>query len=246
MPHVSESSTISTTSSSWSRSPPVTSPAPTATAPPPRLPMRRMRAPQRRPSRDRASDGGTPGRRSPARLPIESRAGRPSPARRAGAVSSPRSPSPRLAMTRQLGVGLTTLGIAGLMLSVARRPSARVRVGGAAPAAAGPGQRVARRERRTPIPASAAAAPSAAAASVRTPAGLRGHQPSASAGAVGIPDGSNTVRGAGERQRPRRGYRSAAAGDVGRDPGAATSMPACPQRSAADEPARLRSSSSHR
>jgi hypothetical protein len=100
--------------------------------------------------------------------------------------------SPRLAMTRQLGVGLTTLGIAGLMLSVLGSINLGFGMSaGAAPAAAGPANESTTSDYTdTGV---GGAAPSAAAASELTPA-YAGNQPSASPGSLGIPDGSTTVR----------------------------------------------------
>jgi hypothetical protein len=76
--------------------------------------------------------------------------------------------SPRLAFTRQLGVGLTTLGIAGLLFTVL--PGVSVSMGGAAGASAAP-----------------SSAPMQA-LEPRTEAAGAGASPAASAGAAAAPD----------------------------------------------------------
>jgi hypothetical protein len=100
---------------------------------------------------------------------------------------------PRLAMTRQLGVGLTTLGIAGLMLSAIG--SINIGFGtsaGAAPAAQGPANESTTKE-YTDSGAGGAAPSAAAASSGLTPVGAA-NEPSASPYALGFPDASTTVR----------------------------------------------------
>jgi hypothetical protein len=100
---------------------------------------------------------------------------------------------PRLAMTRQLGVGLTTLGIAGLMLSAIG--SINIGFGtsaGAAPAAQGPANESTTKEYTdTGV---GGAAPSGAAASAGAAPVYAANQPSASADTLVIPDSSNAVR----------------------------------------------------
>jgi hypothetical protein len=99
---------------------------------------------------------------------------------------------PRLAMTRQLGVGLTTLGIAGLMLSVLGSVNLGFGSAGAAPAAAGPANESATKDYTdTGV---GGAAPSAAAASSELTPVFAGNQPSASPYSLGAPDASTTVR----------------------------------------------------
>lgn len=101
--------------------------------------------------------------------------------------------SPRLAMTRQLGVGLTTLGIAGLMLSVVGSINLGFGMSaGAAPAAQGPANESTKSEYSdTSV---GGAAPSAAAASSELTPVYAANQSSASPGTLGVPDASTTVR----------------------------------------------------
>jgi len=100
---------------------------------------------------------------------------------------------PRLAMTRQLGVGLTTLGVAGLMLSAIG--SINIGFGGmsagAAPAAQGPANESTKDYTDT---GAGGAAPSAAAASSELTPVYAANEPSASPYALGFPDASTTVR----------------------------------------------------
>ena len=100
--------------------------------------------------------------------------------------------SPRVAMTRQLGVGLTTLGIAGLMLSVLGSVNLGGMSAGAAPAAGGPANESTTKDYTDT--GLGGAAPSAAAASSELTPVYAANQPSASAGDFGIPDASTTVR----------------------------------------------------
>jgi hypothetical protein len=100
---------------------------------------------------------------------------------------------PRLAMTRQLGVGLTTLGIAGLMLSAIGSINLSFGMGaGAAPAAQGPANESTTKDYTDT--GLGGAAPSAAAASSELTPVYAGSQPSASPYALGFPDASTTVR----------------------------------------------------
>jgi hypothetical protein len=115
--------------------------------------------------------------------------------------------SPRLAMTRQLGVGLTTLGIAGLMLSVLGSINLGFGMGAAAPAAQGPASESTTKDYTdTGV---GGAAPSAAAASAEAAPVYAPNQPSVSPYTLGIPDASTTVRasdgsrGAVTVQRPQ-------------------------------------------
>jgi hypothetical protein len=116
---------------------------------------------------------------------------------------------PRLAITRQLGVGLTTLGIAGLMLSVLGSVNLGVGMGAAAPAAQGPANESTTKEYTDS--GAGGAAPSAAAASSRLTPVYAANEPSASPYALGFPDASTTVpapasdegRGAVTVQRPQ-------------------------------------------
>jgi hypothetical protein len=101
--------------------------------------------------------------------------------------------SPRLAMTRQLGVGLTTLGIAGLMLSAIGSINFGFGMGaGAAPAAQGPANESATKDYTDT--GFGGAAPSAAAASSELTPVYAGNQPSASPYTLGAPEASTTVR----------------------------------------------------
>ena len=100
--------------------------------------------------------------------------------------------SPRLAMTRQLGVGLTTLGIAGLMLSVLGSVNIGGMSAGAAPAAQGPANESTTKDYTDT--GLGGAAPSAAAASSELTPVFAGNQPSASPYTLGAPDASTTVR----------------------------------------------------
>jgi hypothetical protein len=96
---------------------------------------------------------------------------------------------PRLAMTRQLGVGLTTLGIAGLMLSAIGSINIGFGMGAAAPAAQAPAN-----ESTKDYTDTGGAAPSAAAASSGLTPVYAANEPSASPYALGLPDASTTVR----------------------------------------------------
>jgi hypothetical protein len=100
---------------------------------------------------------------------------------------------PRLAMTRQLGVGLTTLGFAGLMLSVIGSMNLGFGMSaGAAPGALAPANESATKDYTdTGV---GGAAPSAAAASSDLTPVYAGNQPSASPYTLGAPDASTTVR----------------------------------------------------
>ena len=99
---------------------------------------------------------------------------------------------PRLAMTRQLGVGLTTLGIAGLMLSVLGSVNLGGMSAGAAPGALAPANESATKDYTDT--SLGGAAPSAAAASSELTPVYAGSQPSASPYSLGAPDASTTVR----------------------------------------------------
>jgi len=102
--------------------------------------------------------------------------------------------SPRLAMTRQLGVGLTTLGIAGLMLSVLGSINLGFGMNaGAAPAAQGPANESTTKE-YTDTGLGGAVPSAAAASSELAPAYAAASQPAASSDALGLPDASTTVR----------------------------------------------------
>ncbi len=126
--------------------------------------------------------------------------------------------SPRLAMTRQLGVGLTTLGIAGLMLSVLG--SLNFGMAGAAMApAAPPNESTTKEFTDTGLEG---AAPSAAAAPSELAPAYAASQPAGSADTPGFPDASNTVRapasdggrGAVTVQRPQATPGATSAPDV--------------------------------
>jgi hypothetical protein len=99
---------------------------------------------------------------------------------------------PRLAMTRQLGVGLTTLGIAGLMLSVLGSVNLGVGMGAAAPAAQGPANESTTKD-YTDTGVGGAAPSGAAASSGLTPV-YAANEPSASPYALGFPDASTAGR----------------------------------------------------
>jgi hypothetical protein len=129
---------------------------------------------------------------------------------------------PRLAMTRQLGVGLTTLGVAGLMLSVLGSVNLGFGMGAAAPAAQGPANESTKDYTDTGV---GGAAPSGAAASVEAAPVYAANQPSASPYALGFPDASTTVRapasdegrGAVTVQRPQATKGATQASDFGAD-----------------------------
>jgi hypothetical protein len=131
--------------------------------------------------------------------------------------------SPRLAMTRQLGVGLTTLGIAGLMLSVLGSINFGFGMSsGAAPAAQGPANESTKDYTDTGV---GGAAPSGAAASIEAAPVYAANHPSASPYALGFPDASTTVRapasdegrGAVTVQRPQPTKGATQASDFGAD-----------------------------
>jgi hypothetical protein len=98
---------------------------------------------------------------------------------------------PRLAMTRQLGVGLTTLGIAGLMLSAIGSINIGFGMGAAAPAAQAPANESTKDYTDTGV---GGAAPSAAAASSGLTPVYAANEPSASPYALGFPDASTAAR----------------------------------------------------
>jgi hypothetical protein len=130
---------------------------------------------------------------------------------------------PRLAMTRQLGVGLTTLGIAGLMLSAIGSINIGFGMGAAAPAAQGPANESTTKDYTDT--GAGGAAPSRAAASAEAAPVYAANEPSASPYALGFPDASTTVRapasdegrGAVTVQRPQATPGATQAPDLGAD-----------------------------